>query len=370
MSGGGGTVGGTVVGGPTPYAAQMGGYINAQAAQAASQAATQQTDNAIAAIQQQYAQSAASLKPYTTEGIQALDQLNQYIGLNAYDPGTAPTAPINPANQKPSDVIMPSAVRQNILANIGPAPQGSFDGSQYFGAGAHATGFTLNPSIRSQDIGHINDIMNDPQIQNANQQELFKDYQIMNAPVYAGNLAAYNQQMDVYNQAKALQQQYNAQGPLTPDQVQAKLANTPGYQFQLGQGLDAIQRSASSQGMLGSGRLLQALSDYGQGMASQTYGDTLSRLASLAGAGQQAATSLAGASQQTGRNVGQLYQGLGDTQANSLLAAANAQSQGYLAGHQQYQIIGGQSGGGGMGGIGQALGGLGSLASGLSGLFG
>lgn len=77
------------------------------------------------------------------------------------------------------------------------------------------------------------------------------------------------------------------------DQFQA----SPGYNFQLEQGLNALQNSAAAGGSLESGRTLKALQEYGQGLANQEYGNwrnqqaldygnKFNRLASLAGIGQ------------------------------------------------------------------------------------
>lgn len=89
---------------------------------------------------------------------------------------------------------------------------------------------------------------------------------------------------------------------------------SPGYQFALNQGLNAVQNSAAAGGSLESGRTLKALQDYGQGMANQEYnnwygrragefgsyanrlgtqsGDQFNRLAALAGVGQTATGSM------------------------------------------------------------------------------
>jgi len=55
------------------------------------------------------------------------------------------------------------------------------------------------------------------------------------------------------------------------------LENDPGYQFRLAQGQKAIERSAAAQGQLGSGRTLKGLLEFGQGMASQEYGNAFQR---------------------------------------------------------------------------------------------
>ena len=51
----------------------------------------------------------------------------------------------------------------------------------------------------------------------------------------------------------------------------ADVANTPGYQFALQQGEQAVQRSAAAQGDLLTGGTLKAEDQYAQGLASQTY---------------------------------------------------------------------------------------------------
>jgi len=52
----------------------------------------------------------------------------------------------------------------------------------------------------------------------------------------------------------------------------------PGYQFQFGQGLQAIDRGAAAKGMVTSGNTLNAEQQYGTGLADQSYGSYVSRL--------------------------------------------------------------------------------------------
>jgi len=51
----------------------------------------------------------------------------------------------------------------------------------------------------------------------------------------------------------------------------AELQATPGYQFQLEQGLQSVNNSAAAQGSLLSGRQVKAVNDYAQGQASTGY---------------------------------------------------------------------------------------------------
>lgn len=378
MSAGGGGGGGAVVGGPTPYAAYGAGYMQSQAAEAAANAAKQQTNNAINLIRQQYNNAFMTLKPYTSEGITALNELNKYMGLGAYNPGTAPTKPedntIDNALKHITDADIKSYVFNN--STFGTNPKGGFFGYyNYSGAGSDdpniagrvqdhgdAAGIRVNNTARN-----LSAISNNTAYQGAIRQALAKDYVQNNAQTYQTNMDTYNQQMDLYNQA--MDQFNNYGGPYSSEQVQQKLMEQPGVAFQYNQGLDAIQRAASAKGMLGSGRLMQSLADYGQGMASQQYGATLSRLAGLASMGQQSANSVAGLQQNLGTATGQLTANLGDTIANSYLARGNALSQAVLSANQDYKIIGGGGGGGGLGGIGSVLGGIGSII-GSGGLFG
>lgn len=70
---------------------------------------------------------------------------------------------------------------------------------------------------------------------------------------------------------------------------------TPGYQFRLDSGNDSINALAGARGGLNSGATMKALADYNQGMASEEYGNYLSRLAGLTDMGQSAAAGTASA---------------------------------------------------------------------------
>lgn len=102
----------------------------------------------------------------------------------------------------------------------------------------------------------------------------------------------------------------------------------PGYQFRLNQGLQGVERSAAARGLLGSGRTLKALNDYAQGAASQEFGNSFNRLASLAGIGQAANSQNAAAGQAFANNSGNLLSRLGDARASSYINSANALNQG------------------------------------------
>ena len=93
----------------------------------------------------------------------------------------------------------------------------------------------------------------------------------------------------------------------------------PGYQFRLKAGNDSVNALAGARGGLMSGRTLQALSDYNQGMASDEYGKVYSRLGGMTDMGLAAAQMSGQASTNAAAGV-----------SNALSAKGNAQSAGYM----------------------------------------
>lgn len=57
----------------------------------------------------------------------------------------------------------------------------------------------------------------------------------------------------------------------------ASVLNTPGYQFRLGQGEQALQNSAAAQGLFGTGATLKNILGYGQDYASNEYNNEYGR---------------------------------------------------------------------------------------------
>jgi len=76
----------------------------------------------------------------------------------------------------------------------------------------------------------------------------------------------------------------------------SSFTTSPDYQFTLGQGQDAINRSAAARGGVLSGAAVKAGETYAAGLADQNFGSYVNRLAGVAGAGQAAtnATTAAG----------------------------------------------------------------------------
>jgi len=69
---------------------------------------------------------------------------------------------------------------------------------------------------------------------------------------------------------------YQAPGPFVAPSdfkapTEAEVEATPGFKFQFGQGIKALQNSAAAHGTLLSGNTMEALVNYGQGLASTSY---------------------------------------------------------------------------------------------------
>lgn len=129
------------------------------------------------------------------------------------------------------------------------------------------------------------------------------------------------------------------QGSLNTPFNPSMLQNTPGYQFQLGQGEQAIQDSATATGGIGGGNTLKALMNYGQGLASTTYQQQLedymaqqnqgfNKLQTIAGSGQNAAANLGSLGSQTAQSIGNNQIGAGNSISAGQVASGNATSSG------------------------------------------
>jgi len=123
-----------------------------------------------------------------------------------------------------------------------------------------------------------------------------------------------------------------------PDEI----SNTNAYRFRFNEGQQALERSAAAKGMLRSGNTLAALTNYGQGAASQEYGNEISRLGALTGqqnqynlgrmglANQEQSNAASDWQNRTGTALSALIAGNRDKLATNELAATNAVRTGYI----------------------------------------
>lgn len=106
--------------------------------------------------------------------------------------------------------------------------------------------------------------------------------------------------------------------------LNALLASTPGYQFRLDQGTEALNRRANAGGNLYSGAQGKALVGYGQDLASDYWSNYLNELGGLTGAGQNAAMQGSGIMGEFAGSRANALLGTASNRVNAGLAALDA----------------------------------------------
>ena len=125
---------------------------------------------------------------------------------------------------------------------------------------------------------------------------------------------------------------------------------SPGYQFRYNEGLRAIDRGAAARGLLHSGAGVKAEQRFGEGLASNEFGDWWNRLAGVAGVGQSAAGTTAQAGANAANNITNAYTQAGNARASSYANIGSAANSGINNALSAYLYS--QSGGFGGGGKG------------------
>ncbi len=117
----------------------------------------------------------------------------------------------------------------------------------------------------------------------------------------------------------------------TPEEQQAArdaLTESPNFQFQLGQGVNALDRSAAARGGLLSGNQLKGVTEFGQGLASNAFSSRFNQLSQLAGLGQASAAGQANVTQLGAQNQGNALIAGGQARAGGFAGIANAANAG------------------------------------------
>lgn len=109
----------------------------------------------------------------------------------------------------------------------------------------------------------------------------------------------------------------------TPDQISNVVSNLPGYQFQLQAGTQALERSASANGMLGSGNTALAVQNYGQQQGMGYYNQYMNNLAGVQAEGAPATMQISANQSAQGTALATLAQNYGQAQMASEQSKAN-----------------------------------------------
>jgi hypothetical protein len=115
----------------------------------------------------------------------------------------------------------------------------------------------------------------------------------------------------------------------------AQLSQTPGYQFTLGQGMQAAQNGFAAQGLGASGAAQKGAINYAEGLAGTTFQQQFQNylsqnqqiynmLGGVSGSGQNAGANLGSLGLQAAGTAGNALQSAGNAQAAGTIGAANA----------------------------------------------
>lgn len=235
---------------------------SSNASKNAAKATTQAADTSAAVIRENYDKSANALAPWQQSGLAANNQINALLGLT------------------------PTQTTQQ----VGPS-QGQYWGpSAYGNQPVNDPGYQTPYNISTDGVQGI-DPWNTQQVP-----------------------WSYGQGMDPNGSG-----QMSLNTAISPQSAFDTYRNSTGYQFRLNQGLNAVNSGWAGKGLLQSGAALKGLNDYGQGMASNEFGNYMAALGNQQQVGFGAASAQAGVSQNMGNSLAQIAQNKGDNLANAAL---------------------------------------------------
>jgi len=130
---------------------------------------------------------------------------------------------------------------------------------------------------------------------------------------------------------------FGAGGFGDPSQMMASLEQSPGFQFRLGEGLKALEKSAAARGTLLTGGTAKGLERYAQDYASNEYQNRYNQLLGLGQLGLNAAGQQGALGSQYAGQAGGLLAGQAGAIGDWLTGAGNARAAGTVGGANAWQ---------------------------------
>jgi hypothetical protein len=205
------------------------------------------------------------------------------------------------------------------------------------GAGIAAGGSIVGAGINASAAGNAANAQEQAAANaNATQQQMFNTTNAEQAPWRVGGTQAVNALSQFYGLGGINTTGTGAATTSTPGAAGTPnfnqiISQMPGYQFQLQQGTQAVDRNLAAQGLLQSGAAGKELQQFGQGLAGSYAQQYVGGLQSLAGLGQSSVQASGYLGQQTANQIG-----------SNQIYAGNAQATGYA--NQAQAINGGLAG--------------------------
>ena len=268
--------------------------------------AQQEGNAASLALQERvYDQNRATLSPFVNRGNVAGDHINALLGLGG-------------AQAQPAPQTNPNALTGFGSTGTAGLPYGLGDGyigpASVFGGGGRG----FNPPGYGDIAGTFGGYTGAPQFPQTGNPASSNTPTGATAPVGQTPQGAANDAFDIFR-------------------------NSTGYQFRLGEGMDAVNSNWFGSGLGQSGAALRALTEYGQNFASNEFGNYMGYLSQQQGTGLQAAGAQAGVGVNYANSAANINQANANALANSAVASANNNN----------ALIGGITGA-----VGNAIGGL------------
>lgn len=248
--------------------AVAGGVIANKGASKAAQATQAASDQSAQVQREMYNQSAEALRPYQQVGLPASNAINALLGIG----GTVP---------------------QQSLPTAQPTQAMPYEDAGQVQFGPMGSMINMARRMREGGIGERTVGWNGQ----------------LNPP---GSMSLSGNALTNAATAQTPQQAYN--------DAFANYRNSTGYQFRLNQGMNAINSGYAGAGSIKSGAAMKAINDYGQGMASQEFGNYLAALGNQQSLGFSAASAQAGVGQNYANSLSNIYTNNGANQANAALA--------------------------------------------------
>jgi hypothetical protein len=248
--------------------AVLSGKSQNKAADKAAQATQYAADQSAAVLRENYDKSAQALAPWQSSGLSANNQLNALLGLGGGQQMAGPS---------------------------------------YGGGDPYASYVRGNPDLMAE-FGRV-------------------------GGQFGGDMGAYGQfhyNQFGQNEGRMLPNQQMQAAPTggvsSQDAARAafdQFRNSTGYQFRLGEGMNALNSGYAGAGTVKSGAAMKAAQEYGQNFASNEFANYANLLNNQAGKGLSAASAQAGVSQNLGNNLANIQMQQGDNLANAALSKTN-----------------------------------------------
>ena len=192
------------------------------------------------------------------------------------------------------------------------------------------------------------------------QQGIYEDTVQRNQPFVQGGTTAFNALLGRLGLAGADGSAASGYGTLGRMPTAEEVMATPGYQFGMDQGQNALNRQLNARGMSYSGAQLKAANMFGNNYATTQYNNAFNnlqnsnnqafnQLAQVANLGQNSANNSASAGANFGIQAGNNMQGAANAQGAAQIAGGNAWGNALNQGFSAYKNSGGFGGGSGGG---------------------